>query len=379
MIKKILPVCAAFLLLLACSFTGLAGTSTPTPMLIPPAMQTPIPSDTLVPTPTETAILTPLPPSLRNYAELKGILFGTYFPWQGFDDPQWRAIAGQEFDLAVIFDSFSWRDFEPAQGQFDFNFVDQQVEFAQANNMQICAHTLLWPSYEGRYPDWILKGNYSRQQLSQFLQDYITTVMAHYRGKITCWIVVEDPYFDSPDRSWDLLYSTFGGYDYIDFVYQVARQAGPQAMLIYNDGENITPDGERTELTRQIVQRLQQEGLVDGVGLEMHLDAAQSPDKQDVLATMQSYGMPVHVTEIDVNLAGVPGTQDERFLLQAQIYGDMLSACLESGVCASFSVWGFGDKYSYLERYYTDADPTLFDDNLRPKPAYYTLLDIMKP
>jgi len=332
-----------------------------------------------MPQPTETTIPTAVPPSLRNYAELKGLQLGTYFPWQGFDDPQWREIATREFDLAVIFDGFSWRDFEPAQGQFDFDFVDQQVEFAQANNMQICAHTLLWPSYDGRYPDWILKGNYSRQQLSQFLQDYITTVMRHYQGKITCWIVVEDPYFDSPDRSWDLLYQTFGGYDYIDLVYQIARQTDPQAVLIYNDGENITLDGERTELTRQIIQRLQQDEAIDGVGLEMHLDASQPPDKQNVIAAMRSYGLPVHVTEIDVNLAGVPGTQEERYALQAQIYGDMLSACLESEVCKSYSVWGFGDKYSWTERYSTDADATLFDDYLQPKPAYNMLLTIMQP
>ena len=111
----------------------------------------------------------------------------------------------------------------------------------------------------------------------------------------------------------------------------------------------------------------------------MHLDAAQPPDKQDVIVTMQNYGIPVHVTEIDVNLTNVPGTQEARFALQGQIYGDMLTACLDSGVCASFSVWGFWDKYSWLERYSAEADPTLFDDDLNPKPAYFTLLEILHP
>jgi len=370
MIKKIALLVIISLTLLACSLSGV----TPRPVV-----QTVTPLSTSTPSPSPTPFPTPASQTLRGYAEARGLLFGTYFPAPWFADPAWRQIAGREFDLAVIFDGFSWRDFEPRQGVFDYSRVDPQVAFAQANNMQIYAHTLLWPSYDNVYPDWVLNGGFSKDQLSQYLREYITTVMTHYKGKINCWIVVEDPYFDSPDRSWDLLYQAFGGYDYIDLVYQIARQTDPQAELIYNDGENITPDGIRTAYTLQTVQRRQQKGLVDGVGLEMHLDASDAPGMQDVVTTMQSYGLPVHVTEIDVNLHGIPGTQQERYALQARIYGDMLSACLESGVCKSFSIWGFGDKYHYLERYYTDADATLFDDNLQPKPAYYTLMGILWP
>jgi len=365
MSRKFVFLILAAILLFACTVTR----STTTPVSVA----------TETPRLTETATSVPVSPSLRNYADLKGIRFGTYFPWQGFDDPEWKQIAAREFDLAVIFDGFSWRDLEPEQDQFNFSIVDEQVTFALDHNMEVCAHTLLWPSYSEVYPDWVLKGDFSKQALSQLLQAYIVQVMTHYHGKIDCWIIVEDPYADSPGRSWDLLYQAFGGYDYIDLVYQIARQTDPQAMLIYNDGENITLDGERTELTRQIVQRLQQKGLIDGVGLEMHLDGSQPPDKAEVIAAMQSYGLPVHITEIDVDLENVPGTQEDRYALQAQVYGDMLSTCLESGVCQSYSVWGFGDKYSFLERYNDKADATLYDDNLDPKPAYFTLLNILHP
>jgi GH35 family endo-1,4-beta-xylanase len=56
----------------------------------------------------------------------------------------------------------------------------------------------------------------------------------------------------------------------------------------------------------------------------------------------------------------------------------MLSACLESGVCESFSVWGLGDQFSWLMRYSSLADPALFDNELNPKPAYFTLLEILR-
>jgi len=110
MTKKILPVYAAFILLLACSITSQAGT--------PPTSTKLSPSPTEIPTPLEptaTPWETSIPPSLRNYADFKGIRFGTYFPWQVSSDPNWQTVAGEEFNQANLFDGFSWRDLEPQQ------------------------------------------------------------------------------------------------------------------------------------------------------------------------------------------------------------------------------------------------------------------------
>jgi endo-1,4-beta-xylanase len=116
----------------------------------------------------------------------------------------------------------------------------------------------------------------------------------------------------------------------------------------------------------------------------MHMKGAVYPPKDDIIAAMRSYRIPVYVTEFDVNLKDVPGTQDERFARQAQIYKEMLEAALESGVCKSFAVWNIGDKYSWIEttpsyiHYSTKGDPTPFDDNLKPKPAYFAMLDVLQ-
>jgi len=329
-------------------------------------------------TPTPTVQNTPIPPSLRNYAETKGLQLGTYLMWNAFDDPAWKEIAGREFDMANLFDGFNWAELEPEQGKFNFSVIDPQVDFALSNNMRVCAHTLLWPSYDAVYPQWVLNGHYSKSEMSALLQNYVTTVVKHYQGKITCWIAVEEPY-NPPERDWDLLYATFGDYSYIDLVYKTIREADPDALLIYNDCDNLTADDENTSLTHQIIERLSQEGIVDAVGMCMHLDASDPPDQQEVSETMKSYGVPVHITEILVNLADLPGTQQERYEQQAEIYASMLEACLESVVCKSYSVWGFGDKYSYTEYYDSESDSTLCDDNLQPKPAYDALVRVLRP
>jgi endo-1,4-beta-xylanase len=176
------------------------------------------------------------------------------------------------------------------------------------------------------------------------------------------------------------------GPDYIDIAYEAAREADPSAILIYEDTENHFSAGITTQLTRETIRRLKGKNLVDGVGLEMHMRqfGNQVPTKADVTKTMQSYKLPVYVTEFDVTLKGVTGSQAQRFARQAQIYKDMFEACLESGVCKSFLFWGISDKYSWLENqassgesYSTDADATMFDDDLNPKPAYFTIRDVL--
>ena len=85
------------------------------------------------------------------------------------------------------------------------------------------------------------------------------------------------------------------------------------------------------------------------------------------------------ITELDVNMTKVSGTQEQRFSRQAQIYGAMLEACLKSGVCKSYVMWSVGDKYSWLEfqRGEENADGTIYDDDFNPKPAYYVLLRVL--
>ncbi len=349
-------------------------TATNVPTSTPRATETSTPTFTATPRPTATATATPCT-TLRECADRKQIQIGTYLTGSWFPDPKFKEIVAKGFNLAVISSGFYWHDVEPTRGQFNLSFADEQVAFAQSKNMLMCGHALLLA--ESPYiPDWLAKGNFTRDDLAQLLRNYIVQVMSRYKGRIGMYLVVEDAPLP-PDTQNDIFYQKFG-YDYIDLAFQIARETDPSAVLIYNAGDNETSGGAATQLTRQIVQRLKVKGLVDGVGLEMHLDGTKPYVKQDVIATMRSYGVPVYVTEIDVDLTNVQGTQQERYAKQAKIYGDMFAACLESGVCKSFAVWGIGDKYSWLRRASPIADPTLFDDNLNPKPAYFALLDALR-
>jgi endo-1,4-beta-xylanase len=159
-------------------------------------------------------------------------------------------------------------------------------------------------------------------------------------------------------------------------AFKAARAADPSAKLIYNDTENQRSDGLTTALTQQIVKRLHSEGLIDMVGLQMHLDASYYATAQDVINTMRSYGVPVAITEFDIDLNTVKGTQASRLALQAKIASETIQACRQSKVCKEITFWGIEDDYSWLREAVSgekNAAPTMFDNNRNPKPFYYAV------
>ena len=362
------------------------------PLIIPPtptptAPPTEAPTSTTTPSPTPTSTATPYPadwaPSLRQLADLAGLELGTQLtggsPGTLSDaKPLWKQHLVADFNSVTIDSGLYWPDdVEPLPGEFDFSIADRQVAFAQANGLMIRGHPLVYPSCAFCMRGWIVARPFTADELSAILQAHVGQVVEHFRGQMREWVVVNEPY-RSPGREADLFYNSLG-WNYVTTAFQAARAADPSALLIFNDTDNHTLEGWTTPQTWRLVRHLKTLGLVDGVGLQMHLDASAPPAKEAVIAAMRSYGVPVYVTEFDVDLTHVGGAQSDRESLQAAVYRDMLEACLESGVCLSFTVWGIGDKYSWLEEHQSlpNADPTMYDDQLEPKPAYFAVYDAL--
>eukprot|EP00665_Eupelagonemidae_sp_cell47_P003649 gene3649-4401_t len=96
-----------------------------------------------------------------------------------------------------------------------------------------------------------------------------------------------------------------------------------------------------------MVKSMQQRKVpIDGVGLQMHLQAAKPPAEDSVrenIARFAALGLYVHITELDVKCPDPCDTAKE-----AEIYASVLRACLASAGCASFESWGFTDNVSWL-------------------------------
>ncbi|MHB8460620.1 MAG: endo-1,4-beta-xylanase [Candidatus Limnocylindrales bacterium] len=312
--------------------------------------------------------------TLRELADRIGWRVGVEMTGYLFEQPRWQSIVRAQFNQATIDWGLYWGEIEPDRGRFDFTTMDREVKFAQTNAQRIRASCFVFGHPDGQ-PEWLLKGRFSRAQLLTILRDHIDAIIANYRGTVAEWVVVNEPYLALYSTG-DIFYTTIGP-DYIDAAFATARAADPTATLTFSASDNHTSNGIATAMTRSVVSRLAAKRLVDRVALEMHIDGTNPPDATDVIATMRSYGVPVSVSEFDIDVSRVPGTVAERFAVQARIAEAMLGAAGASGVCRDFTVWGIGDGVAdkWLQRPGAPAPiATPFDGQLRPKPFFSVLL-----
>ena len=125
-------------------------------------------------------------------------------------------------------------------------------------------------------------------------------------------------------------------------------------------------------------------GRIDVAGCEMHLEAQRlRPTYVDefkyFLDQARKLGLQVQVTEMDV-YQGPPGTFQDPYENQKQIFYNIAHACVKDSNCTTFAVWGLADQFSWLRtaKDLTDANPVLFDERYNKKPAYYGVLQALK-
>ena len=278
-----------------------------------------------------------------------------------------------QLNQATISGSY-WKQVCPTQNVYDFNYFEGQINSLAGHNMILRGPWLLFPTVSYAMPDWLLNGNFSKEQLADMLINHVKTVITYGKSKgITEWVVVNEPFLPKY-RENDIFYKSFG-YDYIETAFQTAREAEPNAMLIYNDVDNHSQNGLTTALTLEIVKNLKSKGLIDAVGIEGHIgDWVKIPDPKDVELTLKSYEVPIIVTEFDYNLTKVTGSDQERYEKQAKVYRDFLTAALNIN-CKDFTFWGLNDSSTWLlDIGITDGASTMFDKYNLPKMAYYAVI-----
>lgn len=303
--------------------------------------------------------------TLRELADRIGWRVGT--EKGDFQDPVYRSVDVAQCNQITI--GTYWFEIEPEPDRFNLSIARSQLGDIAPYGFRVRGHPVV---DNGSDVAWL--SGLSETRIREALVRHVSTIVGEFEGAVSEWVVVNEPYLP-PYRPVDPFHAALG-YEYIDLAFATARKTDPAAVLIYNDTENHTADGLTTALTRETVRRLHKKGLVDMVGLQMHLDGSYPPDPADVIATMRSYGVPVAITEFDIDLSTVKGSTAERFAVQARIAASVLRAVRDSGVCKSFTLWGLGDATSWLVAAMgkPHAAPTPFDDNLKPKPFFAALL-----
>src|SRR5450631_832103 len=327
-------------------------------------------------------VSTPL--TLREAAQSTGILVGAAVRPSLFSEAAYTATLAREYNLVEPEDAMKWWTLRPDAGNFNFHEGDEVVRFAQAHNMKVRGHCLVW---DHDNPEWLAQGHLIPAQLSHLLQEHITTVMKHYAGQVFAWDVVNEALDENGHLRDSLWYNQPGighaekGSAYIEQAFRWAHEADPKALLFYNDNGGEGLNKKSDAIYAMVKDFRRREVPIDGVGLQMHvsqldLDTAAIATN---IARLTALGVQVHITELDVSLPvdsdGRTATND--LARQAEVYRAIVRACLQNPGCTAIQTWGFTDKYSWIgsHSHHTRGAALPFDRTYKPKPAYDAILD----
>ncbi|MGW0503778.1 endo-1,4-beta-xylanase [Micromonospora sp. NPDC003241] len=285
-------------------------------------------------------------------------------------DPAYRALLGAEFNAVTTENAMKWRSLEPSEGVYVWAGADQLVEFAEQHDQEVYGHTLVWHS---DVPTWV-SPQWPAERVRSALKDHVTEVVSRYRGRVWAWDVVNEV-LDEDGSLRDTLWLRKLGPGYIADAFRWAHAADPGARLFIND-YGVEGRSRKADALLKLVGELRRDGVpVDGVGFQSHLPwDAPPPDLTANLRRFADLGLSVAITELDVRIE-LPVTP-AKLKRQAETYRDVLRSCLALSACVSFTVWGFTDARSWIPGYHRGYGAAcLFDEDLRPKPAYSALAD----
>ena len=371
-------------------------TPPPKPTETLPDTPTPTSTNTQTPSSTPTTTSTTFPPTLRELANASGIVLGTAIPEWYVEQKQQRKL------LELASDTFNGINLQgiyllwdkPVENRIEDDFISQTkiIQFAQEHKIEfLMGQHLVWNrvGIDTKSDSWLLK-IFDKKTLLQLLTEHIEQVVAKYQ-QITYWSVVNEPF--EIDNYWNRVFKS--DYTWIENAFSIANQANPKAKLYLNDYGIEIPgvsdyNRAKSDKLLKLVTSMKQKNIpIHGIGFQMHVNGKDFMNEKDTVRLMESFrdnvhafqnvGVEVYITELDIRLNELEHMPvKERFDIQALAYEAIMNAALESGIETIF-LFGVWDSHSWFELYYgfKDADPLLFDEQLKPKPSYFAIRDVL--
>lgn len=312
-----------------------------------------------------------------------------------------RNLAGEEAQLILReFNSLTPENamkmgpIHPQEDRYYWTDADSIVNFAQHHGLRVRGHNLCW---HNQTPRWIFTDKegktVSKEVLLRRLKDHITTVVNRYKGTLYAWDVVNEAISDKPDeylRNSEWL--KICGEEYISKAFQYAHEADPNAILFYNDYNEISPV--KREKIYRLVKGLKDAGVpIGGVGLQGHW-AVNEPSRGQLDSTIKRFadlGIKVQITELDISVypkehnAREPRAADADTAFSPQKEQKQMEAYKMSfdvfrkysNVISGVTFWNISDRNSWLNNFPVRNRkdyPLLFDRNLKPKKVYYEVV-----
>ncbi len=304
-------------------------------------------------------------------------------------DPAYVTLVRQQAGILVAESEMKFGPLRPTPTTFFFDNADYIVHFAEANNMLMRGHNFVW---HRQLPSWFAT-YVTPANAEQVLVNHIETVAGHYKGRIHSWDVVNEA-INVPDglpngmrnSPWQKVLP-----NYIDIAFRTARRVDPHALLTYNDygieAEDPASSAKRAAVLALVRGMLDRKVPIDAVGIQSHITAGPShtygPALKQFMTDVQSLGLKIMLTEMDVNDRDLPADIPTRDKAVADTYAHYLALTLANPAVIALLTWGITDKYTWLN--HEDARPDHqperclpFDPDLKPTPAFFAEINALQ-
>ena len=303
---------------------------------------------------------------------------------------------------------------QPVEGQFAFTQLDQLLDFADANDVQVYGHVLAWHS---QTPAWFFKDGARDLTSSPADQALLKARMeAHIKG-IADHIDARYPDGNSPIWAWDVVNEVIAdgdtanphdmrdsrwfqvlGEGFVDEAFRLADRYFPEAALFINDYNTEMPEKRADYL--DLIRSLKARGVpIDGVGHQAHVDVARPVQwLEDSIKAVEALDPQLlqAITELDVNAstenqgADVSGGPVDPYSpafeddadAAAEVgyyYRDLFAMLREHNASVdSVTFWGISNARTWLRTWPMARpweQPLPFDDELQVTPAYWGIVD----
>lgn len=326
--------------------------------------------------------------SLDALARARGMRFGTAMAHDELGDASVAAVIRSQCSVLTAENEFKWKHIEPREGRYRFQQADDIARFAADNDMLLRGHTLVW-SQDNRVPDWLLAkeadlGQGAASRMADLMGWHIQAMTARFPG-VASWDAVNEAVQLSDGQLRSSVYTRTLGPQFIDLAFALAREAAPQAQMVYNDYMSWDAKSDhRDGVLRMLESALRRGVKIDALGIQSHLGTTLNRPRDEAawrrfLETVEGFGLDILITELDCGdrnvLESDIALRDTRVAAFTKGYLDLT---LSFERVKQVVLWGVSDRDSYVNepaypeaRRRPDGLPQRahpYDDAIRPKP-----------
>ena len=326
----------------------------------------------------------------KDYFPIGNIINGRYV------EGEYLKLITTHFNIVTAENQMKPDQLAPRQkgGQYNFKYADDLVAEMQNYGIAFHGHTLVWHKQTHA---WMTTG--TPAQVRENLVNHINTVMAHYKGKVISWDVVNEAVKEQinpgdQNLSWKTQLREDSGWfkalgaDFIELAFRTARAADPDADLQYIDYnlDNQRKAQVTANMVKDINDRYKAEGnsrnLIDTIGMQAHYGTY--TDANNVRTSIKRFidiGLKMAISELDVEVRVTTGNFgvgknstmldiDQR--IQALTYAQLFNVFKEyKDHITRVTMWDFDDEFSWKSL----GNPCLWDADLKPKQAFWAVVD----